>query len=144
MYSACTAFFFQFFSRRSFFLPFPFSVHSLARDDEGSKPVVGRKIGRISREGGESAIFSPLPFFRFSNSTDFSPEDVPIHGMLRHSRFGREGRIDDVLGIEFSENLRPERIEGCQGRGGRMKLAKAGDRFSDELVLRRRNCRWFY
>lgn len=102
--------FFNFFRAVLFSFHSLFPVHSLARDDEGSKPVVGRKIGRISREGGESAIFSPLPFFRFSNSANFSPEDVPIHGMLRHSRFGREGRIDDVLGIEFSENLRPERI----------------------------------
>lgn len=52
----------------------------------------------------ETARFFSPPFLLFlSNSANFPPEDVPIHGILGHSRFER--RMDDVLGIEFSENL---------------------------------------
>lgn len=66
-------------------------------------PLSVEKLAEF-RGGGwrQRGFFRPL-FFCFSNSANFPPEDVPIHGILGHSRFER--RIDDVLGIEFSENL---------------------------------------
>lgn len=99
-------------------------------------------VGRIS--GEEGGFFSSLFSLCFSNSANFSPEDAPIHGYtFRRTRFGEGGDRGCACGIEFSENLRPGRVEeGCQGRGGRMNLTKAGDRFSGELVVRRRSCRW--
>lgn len=129
--------FFQFLSRRSFFFH---SVHSLARDDEeGSNRCRSKNWPNF--EGGGWIFFVHFSLFVFQ----IRPISLPRMRLFTDILFWfrRGGDRGCACGIEFSENLRPGRVEeGCQGRGGRMNLAKAGDRFSGELVVRRRSCRW--
>lgn len=125
--------FFNFYHAVLFFFH---SVHSLARDDEE-----GSNRCRSNFGGGGWIFFVHFSLFVFQ----IRPISLPRMRLFTDILFWfrRGGDRGCACGIEFSENLRPGRVEeGCQGRGGRMNLAKAGDRFSGELVVRRRSCRW--